>query len=447
MLSRQIITGPRVRLSKIAILILDSPKLSSMLLKMLGFRHVTRQLTSGLRLSSVKLPMKRLKALLWIFINDKILIHSNNYQFSKRDILKKLDSATAIQKSGSYAGRGLVKRIQKQQGLFDSEYLIELLREHLRNDVQREFLQRKIMAITFDINSDCNRSCEHCFANSTNEKGVVVDYSHLKRALSDAREKLGCRFFNILGGEPFLAFEKMKTIALDFPYMPIQVFTNGDLLGEDVVSELEDIPNLIPLISLEGTPPMTDSIRGRGAYASAARAFKLLKSSKNLYGASITASKDNYEYLSSDSFAAELKEFGVYYVWIFDLKPIGRTGDASKCLTKEEKLVFNARISAQNKKQPFIFINTEKDPEVIGGCPATKGTYAHIFADGSVMPCITIRYKHPDLNISNTPLDELLESDVFVNYRNLSSYIGCAQQQVPEKFRSWITESKLVSLN
>jgi hypothetical protein len=112
-------------------------------------------------------------------------------------------------------------------------------------------------------------------------------------------------------------------------------------------------------------------------------------------------------------------------------------------LTIEDKKYFNVRISHINKNYPFIVINTEREPELIGGCPATKGTYLHIAANGDVAPCISIRFSKRNLNISNYTLSEIMDSKVFQDYRNISSFKGCAQQYEPGKFQNWIKQHKL----
>jgi len=449
MLTREIVTEPRVRFSKIALFFLESIIMTKVIIKFLGIQNILNRYSNGEELSRLTLPIKRTKILLKIFINNNFIIKTSQKDLKKKDLLFKLDQIIRNKNSNNdYAARFLFERLRKNNILFLKEdYFFNFLRCHFTNDIKREKLARKIMSITFDINDNCNRTCNHCFANSSKKKGESVDYFFLKKALEEAREVLGCRFFNILGGEPFLEFDKIKLIAKDFRYIPFQVFTNGDLINEKIVNELKDTPNIIPLVSLEGNRQMTDKVRGEGTYDSVSRAFQFLNSSQLLFGGSVTATKENYLYLSSNEFANELIRFGVYYVWIFDLKPIGRTNNDSLCLSKEEKIIFNRRVSQINKTGPFIFINTEKDPEVIGGCPATKGTYFHIFADGSVMPCITIRYKVDQLNISKNSLITIIDSKIFKDYRNISSLKGCAQKEEPAKFKEWIENNSLVSLN
>ncbi len=446
MLTRETTSGPRVRHSRLALFILNSALMSYLLFITLGFGRILSKYRQTFELKNVRIPHKRLKLLLAVFIDDNFIIKSPTSDFRKSDLLnkfEKINSMVLSNKSNFYTK--LTERVLGQDVKFlKGRYFFTLIRNHFSNDIRREFLTTKIMSLTFDINNRCNRKCKHCFASSSNKKGNVVEYKFLKNALTEAREKLGCRFFNILGGEPFLDFEKILKVANDFKYIPIQVFTNGDLINKNVINELIKYPNIIPLISLEGNEQMTDSVRGAGTYKSVSKAFNFLKNSSILYGASITVNRKNFNYLSSSEFADILLDFGVYHTWIFDLKPIGRTESDQLCLLENEKIQFNERIELLNSRYPIFFINTEKDPELIGGCPATKGTYFHIFADGSVMPCITIRFKDEALNIENKSLTQIINSDVFHQYRNISCFRGCAQRCEPEKFANWIHNNSLI---
>jgi hypothetical protein len=148
--------------------------------------------------------------------------------------------------------------------------------------------------------------------------------------------------------------------------------------------------------------------------------------------------------VSSKEFADELLQMECFYIWLFDYKSVGR-GSEKMYLTDVEKEIFNKRITEINKEYPFWIINTEVNSE-IGGCAATKGTMLHIGANGDVSPCIAVRFSHPNVNIKNHNIREIMNSDFFQSYRDIGCDEGCAQRFVPNKFMEWKNNNNLVPL-
>ena len=79
--------------------------------------------------------------------------------------------------------------------------------------------------------------------------------------IGDAKRQ-GNSFFGILGGEPFMHPELLQILG-EHPDCYFQIFTNGQLITDEVASELRRIGNATPLISIEGTEIVSDERRGR----------------------------------------------------------------------------------------------------------------------------------------------------------------------------------------
>jgi MoaA/NifB/PqqE/SkfB family radical SAM enzyme len=441
---------PRVRHTKLAFFILDSKFLFRTVMLLSGLVTALRKLPKFKRDGKpVKFPKRRIKTILSVFLKDTFYRKNERRltPISKKGIMKAVDFVSEkLKGTDNFFGRELLIHIKEslsKKSALNKKYFEIFLIELAKSELKREFLKRRLFSVTFDINAHCNLNCGHCFAASTKEVYDVIDYDILKRALTEAREELGCLFFSVLGGEPLLSLQRLTRLLGDFKYVPFQVYTNGTLIDDDLISELEKYPNVSLLISIDGNKEINDSMRGKGTYKAIQKAFKRLKESKIIFGASITVTKNNFKYISSLEFAEILKDFGCFYAWLFDYKPIGRAANHRLTLTNEEKKYFNERISYINRNYPFVMINTERDPELIGGCPATKGTYLHIAANGDVVPCITIRLSQKKLNISRHTLSEIIDSKIFQDYRNISSFKGCAQQQEPEKFQNWLVQHRL----
>ena len=83
----------------------------------------------------------------------------------------------------------------------------------------------------------------------------------MNRIVGDAK-KHGNSYFGILGGEPFLHPQLLDLFAAH-PDCYFQVFTNGQLITDEVAQKLRLLGNVTPLISIEGTEVASDERRGR----------------------------------------------------------------------------------------------------------------------------------------------------------------------------------------
>src|SRR6185295_14210602 len=83
----------------------------------------------------------------------------------------------------------------------------------------------------------------------------------MNRMIREAKE-MGNSFFGILGGEPFMHGELLDILAAH-PDCYFQVFTNGQLITDEVARELRRLGNVTPLVSIEGTEIISDVRRGR----------------------------------------------------------------------------------------------------------------------------------------------------------------------------------------
>ena len=109
------------------------------------------------------------------------------------------------------------------------------------------------------INS-CNLRCQGCWVDVDGPQHMI-DAATLRTVISDAK-KHGNSFFGILGGEPFMHPELLDILGAH-PDCYFQIFTNGQLITDEVARELRRLGNATPLISIEGTEVVSDERRGR----------------------------------------------------------------------------------------------------------------------------------------------------------------------------------------
>lgn len=129
----------------------------------------------------------------------------------------------------------------------------------------------------------CNLACRHCFNSSGPRNPWLgsLDAGVVRQHIAEA-ERLGVREFYFTGGEPFLHPELLTLVAEALAVVPVTILTNGTLIDEVVADRLAGIaagsPYSLELrISLDApTAEANDRVRGRGSFAKALRAVRLL---------------------------------------------------------------------------------------------------------------------------------------------------------------------------
>ena len=108
--------------------------------------------------------------------------------------------------------------------------------------------------------SSCQLRCQGCWVDVASP-AQKLSLDELNAIVNDAKAH-GNAYFGILGGEPFLHPQLLDLFAAH-PDCYFQVFTNGQLITDDVARELARLGNVTPLISIEGSEVVSDERRGR----------------------------------------------------------------------------------------------------------------------------------------------------------------------------------------
>jgi organic radical activating enzyme len=129
----------------------------------------------------------------------------------------------------------------------------------------------------------CNLECTHCLnASGPREPWLrPLDTATARAAIADA-ERLGVREIYFTGGEPFLHRDALPLLEASLAVAPTTVLTNGTVITERVADALAALArhaeySLELRVSLDDVDPvLNDRVRGRGAWAKAVRAVRLL---------------------------------------------------------------------------------------------------------------------------------------------------------------------------
>ena len=158
---------------------------------------------------------------------------------------------------------------------------------------------------------------------------------------------------------------------------------------------MAEVGNITPAISVEGFEKETDDRRGKGVHKKILMAFENLRNQGVPFGISITAMKNNAEFVISDEFMDfYFEQQGAIYGWIFQYMPIGRSYTLDLMVTPEQrKWMFEQEQHLVRDKKLFIadFWNSGA---VSNGCISggRPGGYFYIDWNGNCLPCAFYPY-------------------------------------------------------
>ncbi|MFO8059992.1 MAG: radical SAM protein, partial [Bacillota bacterium] len=178
--------------------------------------------------------------------------------------------------------------------------------------------------------------------------------------------------------------------------------------------ELEQLGNFSPIFSLEGPREQTDARRGDGVFDAVVSAMGRCRERGIPFGASLTATRDNFDQLIGDEFIGFLDEQGCMYIWIFQYIPIGRDPDFDQMLTPEQRGNLAIRSNEIRAEYPLVVLDFWNDGRFVDGCIAGGRIYLRINAAGDVESCAFIHYATD--NINDCSLQEALQNSLFMEF-------------------------------
>jgi MoaA/NifB/PqqE/SkfB family radical SAM enzyme len=262
----------------------------------------------------------------------------------------------------------------------------------------------------------CNLACEGCYAGEYSPDRDL-DRDLLQRIVDEGNE-MGVYLFTFLGGEPFI-YQDLLDFAGANRDCYFQVFTNGTLLDGETIGLIAEVGNIAPMVSLEGTPEMTDHRRGQGVHAQVMAAMDGLGKAGVPFGYSVTVARNNWRTLISDVFVDPLLARGALIAWHFMYMPIGRDPDVGLMLLPGERDEFRRGVRRLRDTKPFFPVDFWGDAPWVGGCIAARH-YLHITSEGWVEPCIFTHFA--TTNIRDVSVLEAFNSPYFAEIRRRQPY-------------------------
>ena len=279
----------------------------------------------------------------------------------------------------------------------------------------------------FSVTGRCNLRCKGCYAHAQHRnKENELDKEKVREILLEARE-LGISIILIAGGEPLMRPELIDVMK-EFPEIIFPVFTNGMLIDDAFIKKLRKIPNVIPILSIEGLETQTDARRGKGIYAKLIEKMKILNKNKIFFGTSLTVTSENYNLITSDDFVAQLVNNGCKLFFYVDYVPI-KEGTEHLILSMEQATNISKIMIELRERHTSLFVAFPGDEEKMGGCLSSGRGFIHISPEGRIEPCPFAPYS--DSNIKDVTLKQALQSEFLLEIRKNHNLLietkgGCA---------------------
>ncbi len=265
----------------------------------------------------------------------------------------------------------------------------------------------------------CNLKCYGCYAWQYSKKNDLP-YDVCNRVIDEAND-VGLYFFVITGGEPF-CWGKLYDFLKRHNDSFFQIYTNGQLINNEVAKKLAELGNAVPCISVEGFEEETDKRRGKGAWNNVMNAMEVLNKNGVLFGFSVTATRENNELVVSDKFIDLFIDKGAFIGWYFNYIPIGKKPNMELMPTPEQREYRRERIIKIRKTKKMIVADFWNDGPLVNGCMAGGKNYLHINVNGDVEPCVFVHFATD--NIKEKSLIDVLTSDFFKGFRKRQPYTG-----------------------
>jgi MoaA/NifB/PqqE/SkfB family radical SAM enzyme len=286
------------------------------------------------------------------------------------------------------------------------------------------------------INS-CQLRCQGCWVDVASPRKMIA-LEDMNRVINDAK-KHGNSFFGLLGGEPFMHPQILDILAAH-PDCYFQIFTNGQLITDEVARELRRIGNATVLISLEGSEVVSDERRGRlNVLNKSLEGLANCRKHKLITGVATSVCQSNFE-LVSEPWLRKLIDLGVHYAWFHTYRVVGPVPNEQLALTPEQVLHVRRFVVKMRSKLPIGLIDAYWDDKGEALCPMATGVSHHIGPGGDIEPCPILQFARETIYDKESIYDLLTES-VFINdFRQASAKAtrGCVVLERPDLVRDLV---------
>jgi MoaA/NifB/PqqE/SkfB family radical SAM enzyme len=296
-------------------------------------------------------------------------------------------------------------------------FLLKSWFQQRRASKRRKDLSEKGLTIPtlmiMSITNRCNLSCKGCYAQAIQREQKTELTTDELNSIFNQASRLGISIILLAGGEPFTRPDIIQ-ITQKHPGIIFPVFTNGLLITEATIKDMEKQKNLMPIISIEGYESETDLRRGDGVYNRFLKTACKLKDRNVFWGVSITVTITNFDLVTNDEFLKKITKCGCKIFFFVEYVPI-KEETAELVPTNEQRVKLLELMESLRTKHKALFVAFPGEEEKYGGCLSSGRGFIHISADGSLEPCPFSPYS--DVNLKDVSLYKALQSEFLSELR------------------------------
>jgi len=286
--------------------------------------------------------------------------------------------------------------------------------------------------------SSCQLRCQGCWVD-VEAPGQKISLEDMNRLLNDAKAH-GNSYFGILGGEPFLHPQLLDIFAAH-PDCYFQVFTNGQLITNEVAGEMRKIGNVTPLISVEGTEIVSDQRRGRlNVLSKTLEGIENCRRNHLITGVATSVCQSNIDELATEGWLRRLIQMGVHYAWFHTYRVVGPNPHPELALRPEQVLQLRRFIVAMRSKLPIAIVDAYWDDKGEALCPMATGVSHHISPYGDIEPCPIIQFARETIHDNPSIYDTFNNSAFLRDFRQTAAKAtrGCVVLERPDLVRELV---------
>lgn len=286
--------------------------------------------------------------------------------------------------------------------------------------------------------SSCQLRCQGCWVD-VDKPGKMISLDEMNRLVNDAK-KHGNSYFGILGGEPFLHPQLLDIFAAH-PDCYFQVFTNGQMITDEVARELRRLGNVTPLISIEGTQIISDQRRGRlNVLNKTLAGVENCRRNRLIVGVATSVCQTNIDELVTEEWLRRLIEMGVHYAWFHTYRVVGPKAAPELALRPEQVLAVRRFVVAMRAKLPIAIVDAYWDDKGEALCPMATGVSHHISPYGDIEPCPVIQFATETIRDRESIYETMTQSAFLKDFREAAAHAtrGCVVLERPDLVRELV---------
>jgi MoaA/NifB/PqqE/SkfB family radical SAM enzyme len=286
--------------------------------------------------------------------------------------------------------------------------------------------------------SGCQLRCQGCWVDVADES-KHISLADMNRLIDDAK-KHGNSYFGILGGEPFL-HPQLLEIFEAHPDCYFQVFTNGQLITDEVAARMHRAGNVSPLVSVEGSEIISDERRGRlNVLSKTLAGLAACRRNRLITGVATSVCRSNIDDLVTESWLRRLIDMGVHYCWFHTYRAVGPKPNPELSLTPDQIVQVRRFVVEMRSRLPIAIVDAYWDDNGEALCPMATGVSHHISPYGDIEPCPIIQFARETIHDKQSIFQIMTESDFLRDFRQTAAKAtrGCVVLERPDLVRELV---------